>query len=146
VLASTGELNPAVKATIEKVFDFIPASTTPAELNSSFLSSHSTSAPHILACAEAAIDLQPTASAEQVELILSSLTQSNVTASVEQLMSASDVLERAGATKDQVDGYKAKCRSKLPLAWVFASDEEKASRKLEQGVDGVAVDGEKTDV
>jgi hypothetical protein len=115
-------------------------------LNRSFISSAPTSAAHILAGAQAAIELSPAASAQDVESILSKVVQADVAASVEQLTSAIEVLKQAGAGDEQVKEFRSKCRSRLPLAWVFASDEERASRKLEHGADGVAVNGEKTDV
>lgn len=146
VLVTTAKIPDAVKSAIEKAFDLIPSSTTPADLNRSFISSAPTSAAHILAGAQSAIELSTAASAEDVESILSKIVQADVPASVEQLTLAIEVLKQAGAEDEQVKEFRSKCRRRLPLAWVFASDEERASRKLEQGADGVAVNGEKTDV
>jgi hypothetical protein len=42
--------------------------------------------------------------------------------------------------------FRKKCRERLPLAWVFASEQEKSERKLGEEGDRMAVNGEKSDV
>lgn len=143
---TTSDVPAAIKSSVEKAFDLIPSSVTPSDYNNSYLSSNPKSAAHILAGAQAALELRPAPSAEEVESILAKMLQTDTAASVEQLTTAIEVLKQAGAGAQQADAFRAKCRARLPLAWVFASDEEKASRKLQQSADGVAVNGEKSDL
>ena len=58
-------------------------------------------------------------------------------------------LRKAGGTEEQVKAFKAKCHERLPLAWLFASEEDKAGRKLESHAappQEVVANGVKTDV
>lgn len=100
-------------------------------------------APHILAAASASLEL---GAKDQVEGILEKLLDSNVTSSVGDLTAACTILQRSGATEEQVAEFRSKCRERLPLAWVFASNEEKTSRQLGEEGDRIAVNGEKSDV
>lgn len=74
------------------------------------------------------------------------LLDSNVTSSVGDLTVACAILQRSGATEEQVADFRSKCRERLPLAWVFASDGEMNSRQLGEEGDRIAVNGEKSDV
>lgn len=129
-LVSTSELSASVKTVVEKAFTLLPSSTSAADFNKTFLSSHSSSAAHILVAAQAALELQPAASARDVESILFTMLADGVNASVTTLQGALETLQRASASAEQVSAFKAKCHERLPLAWVFASDEQKAGRKL----------------
>lgn len=120
----------AVKAVIEKSStSLLPSS--PAEFNKSFLASHSNSAAHILGAAQGALELQPPASADEVLSILDKLLSPEVSPTVQGLQSALETLKRAGGNEEQVKGFKARCHERLPLAWVFASEQDKAGRQLE---------------
>jgi hypothetical protein len=55
-------------------------------------------------------------------------------------------LQRSGADEGRVSDFRKKCRERLPLAWVFASADEKSERKLGEEGDRMAVNGEKSDV
>jgi hypothetical protein len=139
-------LDNATRSTIEKAFTLIPSSTSPSDINAQFISSNSTSALHILAGAAAALELEPPATSEELESILNKLLESNVPPTVDGLTLAIELLHRAGASEDRVADFRSKCRERLPLAWVFASEQEKNERKLGEEADGMAVNGEKADV
>jgi hypothetical protein len=141
-VVSKVEVDSTTRSVIEKAFTLIPANTTPADFSNQFLSSNSTSAPHILAVA-AAYEL---VAKDKVESTLYKLFESNVSASVDDLTAAIEILHRSGATEEQVSEFRIKCRERLPLAWVFASKEEKSSRQLGEEGDMMAVNGEKADV
>ena len=55
------------------------------------------------------------------------------------------MLKKAGASADVLDGFKSKCWERVPLALVFATEEERAKRAKVAESDGVA-NGEKADV
>lgn len=130
-VVNTTELPTFVKAVIEKSFKLL--STSPAEFNKTYLSSNSTSTPHILGAAQGALELEHPASSTEILSILEGLlgTGVNGSPSVADLQGAIDTLKRAGGDQEQVKAFKAKCHERLPLAWVFASEEEKAGRQLE---------------
>jgi len=65
---------------------------------------------------------------------------------VEGLTSAIEILQRSGAGEERVAEFRKKCRERLPLAWVFASEQEKSERQLGEEGDRMAVNGEKSDV
>lgn len=149
----TADLPASVKTVIETSFTLLPPSGSAAEYNKSYLASHSTSAAHILASAQGALELQPPLSADEVSSILSKLLTPEVTPSVEGLQNAIETLRKAGGSEEQVKAFKARCHERLPLAWVFASDEDKAGRVLEshgqvpeQEGEGGKSNGVKTDV
>lgn len=135
-------MDQATRSAIEKAFTLIPTGTSSTEYNTQFLSSNSTSAPHILAAASASLRLE----SGEVETILNKLFDSSVPPTVEGLTSAIEILKRSEASEERVTEFKGKCRERLPLAWVFASEQEKSERKLGEERDRVAVNGEKSDV
>jgi hypothetical protein len=135
-------LDQPTRSAIEKAFTLIPEGTTPSDFNSRFLTSNSTSAPHILSAASAALELE----SSEVEVILNKLLESSVPPTVEGLTSAIEILQRSGASEERVAEFRKKCRESLPLAWVFASEQEKSERKLGDEGDRMAVNGEKSDV
>lgn len=75
------------------------------------------------------------------------MLRAEIAPSVAGLQAALETLMRAGANEEQLKSFKAKCRERLPLAWVFASKEELSSRKLSgDSADGEAAEGAKADV
>lgn len=95
-----------------------------------------------MAAASAALELE----SSNVEDILNKLLESSVAPTVDGLSEAIEILKRSGAGEERVNEYRGKCRARLPLAWVFASEQEKTERKLGEEGDRVAVNGEKSDV
>lgn len=139
---ASAELDQATRSAIEKAFTLIPEGTTPSDFNNQFLASNSTSAPHILAAASASLELEKS----EVENILNKLLDSRVSPTVSGLSSAIEILRRSGASAESVAAFKSKCRERLPLAWIFASEPEKSERNLSEEGDRMAVNGEKSDV
>lgn len=126
---TSADLPSSAKEVIEKSSTLLPSS--PAEFNKAYLASHSTSAAHILGAAQGALELQPPASADEVSSILDKLLSPEVSPSVEGLQSALETLRKAGGSEEQVKKFKARCHERLPLAWVFGSEGDKAGRQLE---------------
>ena len=139
---SSAEIDQATRSAIEKAFTLIPEASSPSDYNTQFLTSNSTSAPHILSAASAALELE----SGEVEKILSTLLEASVPPTVDGLTSAIEILQRSGADSDRVAEFSKKCRERLPLAWVFASEQEKSERELGEEGDRMAVNGEKSDV
>jgi hypothetical protein len=58
---------------------------------------------------------------------------------------ALELLKKVGASQETQDGFKSKCREKVPLALAFTTDEERTKRVERGQVNGVA-NGDKADV
>lgn len=60
------------------------------------------------------------------------LLDDGVPPSIATLLEAVDLLKSAGAESSVVAEYRALCRARLPIAWVFASEAEKAERSARE--------------
>jgi len=74
----------------------------------------------------------PTSAVEQVFRVLLRLVDDDIPPSIPILLDAAELLRSAGAEASLVDEYRARCKKRVPLAWVFASDEQKAKRAAER--------------
>jgi peptide alpha-N-acetyltransferase len=140
IVSVATDLPSAVKSTIEATLpSLLPTGTTPDDFNASFLSRHSTSSSHILGAAEGLLEIKrvsnPLSSNTSAEVlaVLDKLFTDGVSPSIEVLQKGRSVLEEAGADKAVLDTWRERCRTKLPLAWVFASKEEVEARKASEG-------------
>ncbi|KAL7423428.1 hypothetical protein Q5752_001008 [Cryptotrichosporon argae] len=126
---STIELPATSKAVInEALASLVPADLAP--FNAAYLSSHSTSAPHILGAAQAQALLAPT-DAPAVLATLEKLVDPAVPPSSAVFAAALALAAKVGA---DVDALRAKVRARLPLALDLAGPQEKADRVLESEV------------
>lgn len=134
------DLPSAVKSTIEATQpSLLPTGTSPADFNASFLSRHSTSPAHILGAAAGLLEIKrasdplPSNTSAEILAVLDKLFSEGVSPSIEVLQKGRSVLEEAGADKAELEAWRERCRTKLPLAWVFASKEEVEARKASEG-------------
>ena len=108
------------------------------EFNESFASRHPTSPPHILGTARGLLEIkrasdpEPSDTVYEVQRILLRLVDEGVPPSIPILLEAVDLLRSAGADANVISDYNARCRARLPLAWVFASDTDRAQRAAER--------------
>ncbi|GFZ49424.1 hypothetical protein JCM24511_07544 [Saitozyma sp. JCM 24511] len=134
------DLPSAVKSTIEATLpSLLPTGTSPADFNASFLSRHSSSSAHILGAAAGLLEIKrasdplPSNTSAEILAVLDKLFSEGVSPSIEVLQKGRSVLEEAGADKAELEAWRERCRTKLPLAWVFASKEEVEARKASEG-------------
>jgi len=139
VVASASASPSSVTSTIDTLLaSLIQKNSSSEAYNSSFLSRHSDSPRHILGAARGLLEVKrssdplPAETADEVQRILSRLADDGVPPSIPAMLEALDLLRKARATSAIVDEYRARCRKRLPLAWVFAPDAEKAERAAER--------------
>ena len=138
-VASVEKLPSAVLATIDSLLPTIISETISSEdFNSSFLSRHSTSPPHILGAARGLLEIKrasnplPDDTVDDITRVLLRLIEKGVPPSLPVLLQAVDLLRTSGASPAVVDELNARYKVRLPLAMVFDSDTEKAKRLAER--------------
>lgn len=124
-----------VTSTIDTLLpNLIPKDMSSEEYNSSFLSRHPSSPEHILGAARGLFEIKRASGApstdtvDGIRTIVDRLAEVGVPPSIPIMLGVVDLLRAAGAGDSVVDEYRGRCRSRLPLAWVFASDAEKAEQ------------------
>jgi peptide alpha-N-acetyltransferase len=135
-VASASDLPAAIIATIDATLPELITKDIPSEeFSTAFLSRHPTSPAHILGAAQGLLEIKractplPEDTVADVQSILRRLLEDGVPPNVEVLQKATELLRAAGAGQEVVDAWKGKCRARLPLAWVFASADEKVQRR-----------------
>jgi hypothetical protein len=139
-VSAATDLPSAVKSTIEAPLpSLLPTGTTPDDFNASFLSRHPASSAHILGAAGGLLEIKrasnplPSNTSAEILAVLDKLFSDGVSPSIEVLQKGRSVLEEAGADKAVLEAWRERCRTKLPLAWVFASKEEVEARNASEG-------------
>lgn len=124
-----------MRSVIDTAWEDLLPSGSVEDYNSSFRARHAQSPQHILGAARGLLEVKrssdpsPADSAQSVRSVLDALVQPGLPTDVKVLVQAVSLLKEAGATGEEVDAFKAKCRARLPLAWVFASARELEARQ-----------------
>jgi hypothetical protein len=128
----------SVKSVIDSEFSsLIPTSTSSEDFNSSFLARHSASPSHILGSARGILEItrqsEPlqTETVGEIAAVLDKLVAQDVPPRVEAFVEGVALLKEAGAGAEEIEKFEKKVKERVPLAEMFAPEEERKKRREE---------------
>ena len=143
-VASVEDLPSAASVSIDSLIpNVIGKDVSSEDFNTSFLSRHPTSPPHILGAARGLLEIKrasnplPEDTVDEIKRVLLRLIDQGVPPSIPVLLEAIDLLHTAGASPAVVDELKVRYKERLPLAMVFESDTERAKRLAEREAESI---------
>ena len=132
--AAATEVPANVKSVVDDLFPTLLTSS-PEEFNKAFLARHSSSPAHILGAAAGLLEIKHAEGKKNAEAVpdvlsmLSNLAAEGVPPSTETFLGAIALVKSAGASAEQVAELEKKAKARLPLAEIFAGEEERKKQR-----------------